>query len=104
MVTLLLISAPLLAHRTLFQSIAKAILGGLQFRSQACQVLAVFADFVGFAGGALSNSLFIVKPSAMLLLKAFDVLILRHGGWRVMLQQESKSTCGFCGESAEAAL
>ena len=67
----------------------------LQFRSQACQVLAVFADFVGFAGCALPDSLFIVEPSAMLLLKALDILVLRHGGWRVMLQQESKRTFDF---------
>ncbi len=64
-------------------------------------MLAVFADFVGFAGCALSNSLFIVEPSAMLLLKALDVLVLRHGGWRVMLQQKSKPMYGFCGESPE---
>ena len=43
-------------------------------------MLAVFADFVGFAGCALSNSLFIIEPSAMLLLKALDILVLRHGG------------------------
>ena len=64
---------------------AKIMPGGLQFRSQAGQVLAIFADFVGFAGCALSNSLFIVEPSAMLLLKALNVLVLRHGGWREML-------------------
>lgn len=58
-------------------------------------MLAVFADFVGFAGCALSDSLFIVEPSAMLLLKALDILILRHGGWRVMLQQETKRTLDF---------
>ena len=62
------------------------MLGGLQFRSQAGQVLAVFANFVGFAGCALSDSLFIIEPSAMLLLKALDILVLWHGGWRVMLQ------------------
>ena len=60
--------------------------GELQFRSQARQVLAVFADFVGFAGRALSDSLFIIEPSAILLLKALDIFILRHGRWRVMLQ------------------
>ena len=43
-------------------------------------MLAVFADFVGFACCALSNSLFIVEPSAMLLLEALNILILRHGG------------------------
>ena len=58
-------------------------------------MLAVFADFVGFAGCALSDSLFIVKPSAMLLLKALNILVLRHGGWGVMLQQESIHTFDF---------
>ena len=69
---------------------AKNMPGKLQFRSQARQVLAVFADFVGFAGCALSDSLFVVEPSAMLLLKALDILVLRHGGRRLMLQQEDK--------------
>ena len=55
--------------------------GELQFCSQARQVLAVFADFVGFASRALSDSLFIVESSAILLLKALDILVLRHGGW-----------------------
>ena len=73
----------------------KIIPGELQFRSQACQMLAVFADFVGFAGCALSNSLFIVEPSAMLLLEALDVLVLRHDGWRGMQQQKSTHTFDF---------
>ena len=84
MVTLLLVSAPSLARHALIQSMAKSKPGGLQFRSQARQVLAVFADFVGLAGCALSDSLFIVEPSPMLLLKALDILVLRHGGCRVM--------------------
>ena len=83
---------------------AKIMPGGLQFRSQARQVLAIFADFVGFAGRALSNSLFIVEPSAMLLLKALDVLVLRHGGWREMLQQESKHTFDFAANLEKRAL
>ena len=58
-------------------------------------MLAVFADFVGFAGCALSNSLFIVEPSAMLLLEALDVLVLRHDGWRGMQQQKSTHTFDF---------
>ena len=59
---------------------ARSMPGGLQFRSQACEVLAVFADFVGFASCALSDSLFIVEPSAILLLKTLDIFVLRHGG------------------------
>ena len=55
-------------------------------------MLAVFADFVGFAGCPLPNSLFIVKSSAMLLLKTLDILVLRHCEWRVTLQQKSKHT------------
>ena len=74
---------------------AKSMPVDLQFRSQARQVLAVLADFVGFAGCALSDSLFIIKPSAILLLKALDILVLRHGGWRVMLQQENMHTFNF---------
>lgn len=80
MVTLLLVSAPSLAYRARSQHIVMTMPGGVQFRSQARQVLAVFADFVGFASCALSNSLFIIEPSAMLLLEALDVLVLRHGG------------------------
>ena len=65
-------------------------------------MLAVFADFVGFAGCALSDSLFIIEPSAMLLLKALDILVLRHGGWTVMLQQKSKPTFDFACEFGDA--
>ena len=83
---------------------AKNMPGELQFRSQASQVLAIFADFVGFAGCALSNSLFIVKPSTMLLLEALDVLVLRHRGWREMLQQESKHTFDFAANLERRAL
>lgn len=41
-------------------------------------MLAVFADFVGLARCALSSPLFIVEASAMLLLEALDIFILRH--------------------------
>ena len=80
MVTLLLVSGPSLACCPLSQLMTKNMPGELQFRSEACQVLAVLADFVGFAGCALSNSLFIVEPSAILLLKTLDIFVLRHGG------------------------
>ena len=47
-------------------------------------MLAVFADFVGLARCALSCALFVVESSAMLLLEALNVFVLRHGGWLLM--------------------
>ncbi len=67
-------------------------------------MLAIFANFVGFAGRALSNSLFIVEPSAMLLLEALDVLVLGHCWGTEMLQQESKHTFDFAANLVRRAL
>jgi len=41
-------------------------------------VLAILADFMGFARCSLSRPLFIVESSTMLLLEALDILVLRH--------------------------
>ena len=37
----------------------------------------------GFAGGALASALFMIETAAMLLLKAFNVLVLGHSDWEV---------------------
>ncbi len=54
-------------------------------------MLAILADFVGFARSALSRPLFVVESSTMLLLEALDILVLRHLGWLSLPEAEGLS-------------
>lgn len=83
MVALLLVSEDLLAWPT---PSADRIDGGIQFRPEASKVLAILADFVGLARGAFSCPFLIVEAPTMLLLEALDILVLRHGGWLLLLE------------------
>ncbi len=48
-----------------------------EFGSEPCEVLRVFGDFVGLAGGAFADAFIVVEALAVLLLPSFDIFVLR---------------------------
>lgn len=84
----LLVGLDLLLHLDLL--LAALLL--VEFGAQAAVVLGAFRGIVAFTGDSLALALVVVEALAVLLCKALNVLVLRHGGvWVVFDVEEGRN-------------